>query len=102
MAYCFLDYKNAIKQLPVIAANKALKLQALVDFDDKGTKRVAGDEWQVEGPCTYYPRPECKQISTVEPMVITYGTALMLSAKRDLKDRNGKDRVTGKQLPSVE
>lgn len=82
-------------KLPVIQAGKALKLQALVDFEDKGVMRVAGDRWQVKGPCTFYPKVECKVLGEVEPTIILQNTALHLKAKIDLVDQNGNQRVTG-------
>ncbi|XP_057307878.1 major vault protein-like [Hydractinia symbiolongicarpus] len=91
------NYKMAIIKLPVVPSCKALKLQALVSFDDNGVERVAGEEWQIEGPRTYYPRPECKNLGIVEPCVILLGTALRLKAKQDLVDKNGKERMTGEE-----
>ena len=41
------DFSGAIKKLPVIPAGNAFKVQANVDFNDEGVKRVAGEEWQV-------------------------------------------------------
>ena len=76
-------------------ASKALRLEALVDFDDNGVMRVAGDRWQIKGPCTYYPKPECKMVGDVDPTVILENTALHLRAKIDLVDQNGTQRVTG-------
>ena len=42
----------------MIASNHGLKLRALVDFEDEGEKRIAGDEWQLKGPLTYHPKAE--------------------------------------------
>ena len=57
-----LAYKSAIKKLPVIPPNHGLKLRALVGFEDANGKRTAGDEWQLEGPLTYYPKPEAVSV----------------------------------------
>lgn len=77
-------------------AGKALKLEALQDFtDDKDVPRIAGDEWQIEGPCTYFPRPEVKSSGRVDSVVVSYMEALHLRAKRDLVDKTGNKRVTG-------
>ena len=84
--------------MPIIQYGNALKVQALVDFKDGKTQRVSGEEWHIEGPCTYYPRPECKEKGTVKSIVINYGMALRLQAQRDLVDKNGKFRVTGLYL----
>lgn len=91
------DYKGCIKKLPVVLHGTALKVQALVDFHDGKVQRAAGEEWHVEGPCTYYPCPECKEKDTVISIVINYGMALRLQAQRDLLDKNGKFRVTGEE-----
>ena len=43
--------KQVVTQLKVVPANTALRLRAVLDFqEDDGTKRVAGDEWLFEGP----------------------------------------------------
>lgn len=39
----------SVTRLKVVPANSALRLHARLDFDDDGTKRVAGDEWLFEG-----------------------------------------------------
>jgi major vault protein len=33
-----------------IPANSALRLKAVLDFDDNGEQRQVGDEWMFEGP----------------------------------------------------
>jgi len=44
---CFQD----VTPLQIVYPDTALRLQALLDFDDAdGGKRVAGDEWLFEGP----------------------------------------------------
>ena len=42
--------KQAVTPLKIVAANSALRLRAILDFEDDGEKRVAGDEWLFEGP----------------------------------------------------
>ena len=60
----YLDYKSAIHPLPVIRSDHGLHLKALVDIekDESGTRRRAGDEWQLRGPITYVPRPEVVRV----------------------------------------
>lgn len=36
--------------LKYVAANSGLRMKALLDFDDNGEQRKAGDEWLFEGP----------------------------------------------------
>lgn len=43
--------KQPVTPLKVVPANTALRLKAVLDFEDpSGEKRVAGDEWLFEGP----------------------------------------------------
>lgn len=42
---------QAVTQLKVVPANSALRLRAILDFEENdGTRRIAGDEWLFEGP----------------------------------------------------
>eukprot|EP00112_Aurelia_sp_Birch-Aquarium-sp1_P016580 Seg3777.2 transcript_id=Seg3777.2/GoldUCD/mRNA.D3Y31 product="Major vault protein" protein_id=Seg3777.2/GoldUCD/D3Y31 len=91
------NHRNAIKKLPVIPAKHGLKLRALVDFESESEKRIAGDEWQLEGPMTYYPKPEVEIIENVTPHIIQHDQAVRLRAKQDLKDHKGVQRVTGEE-----
>ena len=54
------SYDRAIHKLPVVFANHAIHLRALVDLpeDKDGHAHKAGDEWQLKGPLTYIPQPE--------------------------------------------
>ena len=43
--------KQVVTQLKVVLANTALRLKAVLDFEQEdGNTRVAGDEWLFEGP----------------------------------------------------
>ena len=33
-----------------------------IEKDESGTRRRAGDEWQLRGPITYVPRPEVVRV----------------------------------------
>ncbi|ESO90246.1 hypothetical protein LOTGIDRAFT_123412 [Lottia gigantea] len=91
------DYSSAIKPLPVIPANHALSVTALVDHDDGGVVRRAGDMWHIEGPITYIPTVEAEINKIVEPVVIKMDQVLRLSAKQDCIDSSGRRRVTGEE-----
>ena len=53
------DYSKALQRMPIVPADCALRLRALVDHTNSRGKRViAGHMWQVEGPMTYVPQPE--------------------------------------------
>ncbi|XP_059155439.1 major vault protein-like [Physella acuta] len=91
------DYSPAIKKLPVVKANFAIRLVAVIDHDDEGTPRQAGDRWQLRGPLTYKPRPEVDIEKIIEPTIIKTGQVLKLRAIQDTTDSNGKSRVTGEE-----
>ncbi|CAF3424743.1 unnamed protein product [Rotaria sp. Silwood1] len=87
--------KQAATLLKYVAANSALRLKAVLDFDDNGEQRKAGDEWLFEGPGTYIPRKEVSVEEHIAATVIGPNQALRLSAKKELIDRMGQRRVAG-------
>ncbi|XP_048766942.2 major vault protein-like [Ostrea edulis] len=91
------DYSIAIKPLPVIHANHAIRLVANVDFEDAHGKHKAGEKWQLEGPLTYRPQPEAEVEDIINPVVIKQGESLKLKALQDLTDRFGRKRLTGEE-----
>lgn len=51
--YCtFFNFFQAVTALKVVPANSALRIRAILDFDDGDVRRTAGDEWLFEGPGT--------------------------------------------------
>ena len=52
------DYQKAIQKLPVVPVNHGIKLKAVLDCEDEAGPHQAGEEWQLNGPRTYIPRPE--------------------------------------------
>jgi len=71
--------KQSVTPLRVVAANCALRIMAILDFehtfkevdkDGKATsvkrQRIAGDEWLFEGPGTYIPRKEEKVVEDLK------------------------------------
>ena len=91
--------KGGVTPLRVVQANTALRLRAMLDFDDQqaGKKRIAGDEWLFEGPGTYIPRKEVEIEETIRATVIKPNQALKLRARRETDDRSGHPRVTGEE-----
>ena len=82
----------------MVAANSALRLRAVLDFeDDDNDKRIAGDEWLFEGPGTYIPRKEVVVEETVRATVIRPNQAIRLRARKETIDRQGVARVTGEE-----
>eukprot|EP01061_Rhynchopus_euleeides_P015169 TRINITY_DN259_c0_g2_i2.p1 TRINITY_DN259_c0_g2~~TRINITY_DN259_c0_g2_i2.p1 ORF type:complete len:907 (+),score=495.19 TRINITY_DN259_c0_g2_i2:65-2785(+) len=101
--------------LQVLDQITALRLKALRDFEDEvdGSKipRVAGDEWMVCGPCTYYPHICREVVQTVKAQFVNVNEALKLTAINTFTDRTGVERKVGAQwlwtqtgafLPSVD
>mmetsp|Transcript_8465 Transcript_8465/g.21375 ORF Transcript_8465/g.21375 Transcript_8465/m.21375 type:complete len:876 (+) Transcript_8465:195-2822(+) len=86
-----------ISPLVVVVANQALLLNAVRDFTDDTTKRVAGDEWLFRGPATYYPRTEVVVKETVAAKIIKDNQALRLRARKACKDHKGVDRRAGEE-----
>uniref|UniRef100_UPI0039807BAA hypothetical protein n=1 Tax=Salmonella sp. s51228 TaxID=3159652 RepID=UPI0039807BAA len=90
--------KQAITQLKIVHANTALRLRAVLDFEDKTYgKRIAGDEWLFEGPGTYIPRKEVEIDETIRAAVIKPHHALKLRARKETQDREDNYRVTGEE-----
>lgn len=90
--------KQTVTPLKVIPANSALRLKAVLDFeDDDKVKRIAGDEWLFEGPGTYFPRKEVTVEEQIRATIIKPNQAIRLRARKECKDRSGTDRVTGEE-----
>ncbi|KAE8577762.1 hypothetical protein XENTR_v10023042 [Xenopus tropicalis] len=88
---------QGITPLTVVLANTALHLKALLDLEEESGKFVAGDEWLFEGPGTYIPRKEVEVVETIQASVIRHNQAIRLRARKECKDREGRDRVTGEE-----
>eukprot|EP00123_Amoebidium_parasiticum_P013593 comp22047_c0_seq1/m.32042 comp22047_c0_seq1/g.32042 ORF comp22047_c0_seq1/g.32042 comp22047_c0_seq1/m.32042 type:complete len:861 (-) comp22047_c0_seq1:298-2880(-) len=85
-----------LTKLAIVAANVALRLRAVLDFQDaKGVVRVAGDEWLFEGPGTYIPHVNEEVVERVLATVIRPNQALKLRARKDCTGRDGQAHVTG-------
>ena len=90
--------KQNITPLKIISANSALRLKAILDFEDENSvKRIAGDEWLFEGPGTYIPRKEESVEEKINALVIKPNQAIKLRARKEFSDRNGIKRVTGEE-----
>lgn len=90
--------KQVVTPLKVVAPNSALRLRAILDFEDEtGEKRTAGDEWLFEGPGTYIPRKEVVVEETIRASVIGPNQAIRLRARKECMDRSGTTRVTGEE-----
>ncbi|XP_014662129.1 PREDICTED: major vault protein-like [Priapulus caudatus] len=91
--------KQPVSPLTVVIANKALRLRAIIDFedDDSSEKRLAGDEWLFEGPGTYIPRKEVVVEEPVSAVIVKPNQAIRLRARKETKDRSGVDRVSGEE-----
>uniref|UniRef100_A0A674NWK3 Major vault protein n=1 Tax=Takifugu rubripes TaxID=31033 RepID=A0A674NWK3_TAKRU len=87
-----------VTPLQIVYPDTALRLQALLDFQEEGgEKRVAGDEWLFEGPGTYIPRKEVVVLETIKATVIRENQAIRLRARKEGVDRGAVHRVTGEE-----
>ncbi|KAG7492232.1 hypothetical protein MATL_G00011610 [Megalops atlanticus] len=92
------EIQQDVTALQIVYPDAALRLQALLDFEEEGgEKRVAGDEWLFEGPGTYIPRKEVAVLETVKATVIRDNQAIRLRARKEGLDRGGVRRVTGEE-----
>ena len=83
----------------VISETQALKLEAAQQFydDREGVERVAGDNWLLPGPVTYFPRIEERISQVVDSQLIAPNSALRIIAINDCKDFEGKNRRAGEE-----
>eukprot|EP00299_Pterocystis_sp_00344_P018641 c9301_g1_i1.p1 GENE.c9301_g1_i1~~c9301_g1_i1.p1 ORF type:complete len:847 (-),score=185.09 c9301_g1_i1:53-2536(-) len=88
-----------VTPLQVLPPNRALHLRSIRDFVDPDSKkkRQAGDEWLLEGPCTYIPRVDVEIVATINAIILGPNQALLLRAKREFVDRQGKTRKAGEE-----
>ncbi|XP_053299815.1 major vault protein isoform X1 [Pleuronectes platessa] len=92
------EVQQEVTALQIVYPDTALRLQALLDFEEQGgEKRVAGDEWLFEGPGTYIPRKEVAVLETIKATVIRENQAIRLRARKVGVDRGGVRRVTGEE-----
>jgi len=102
--------KMSVTPLRVVAANCALRITAILDFDHTAKEvgsdgkvnsvkrqRIAGDEWLFEGPGTYIPRKEEKVLEDIRAVTCHANQAIRLRARKETVDRDGNDRVTGEE-----
>ncbi|XP_059204719.1 major vault protein [Centropristis striata] len=92
------ELQQNVTALQIVFPDTALRLQALLDFQQEGgEKHVAGDEWLFEGPGTYIPRKEVAVLETIKATVIRENQAIRLRARKEGVDRGGVRRVTGEE-----
>ncbi|TRY95639.1 hypothetical protein DNTS_017843 [Danionella cerebrum] len=86
------EIQKDVTPLQIVYPDTALRLQALLDFEDAaGEKKVAGDEWLFEGPGTYIPRKEVAVLEVIKATVIQENQAIRLRARKEGLDRNGEE-----------
>jgi len=86
-----------VSPLQVIAANAALRLRAIRDFEDDKAHISAGDEWLFPGPATYFPSVNVSVVEVVRSTIIKQNEALRIRARRKMTDRNGNERQSGEE-----
>uniref|UniRef100_A0A4W5PM66 Major vault protein n=1 Tax=Hucho hucho TaxID=62062 RepID=A0A4W5PM66_9TELE len=88
-----------VTALQIVYPDTALRLQALLDFEDVGgEKRVAGDEWLFEGPGEFSGLMMILTTCLNELMFFFHSQkALHVRALRPFRDAGGRDRRTGEE-----
>jgi len=87
-----------ISQLLVVEKNQAIKLKASREFtEEDGSTRMAGDEWLLHGPITYFPRIEVAVEELLEAAIIEHSQALRIRAKAQMCDSKGVQRCAGEE-----
>lgn len=82
----------------IVKQNEALKIRARFDcVDNKGNKRVAGEQWLVRQSGAYLPDVHEEVLGTVAAVVLTPTTALHLVATNTFTDVFGKNRKAGEE-----
>uniref|UniRef100_A0A0B7A6U1 Major vault protein n=3 Tax=Arion vulgaris TaxID=1028688 RepID=A0A0B7A6U1_9EUPU len=89
--------KQPVTALKIVPANSALRIRAILEFEDGDETRTAGDEWLFEGPGTYIPRKECSVEETIRATIIGPNQAIRLRARKECNDRDKNPRVTGEE-----
>uniref|UniRef100_A0A673BLD6 Major vault protein n=1 Tax=Sphaeramia orbicularis TaxID=375764 RepID=A0A673BLD6_9TELE len=88
------EVQQDVTPLQIVFPDTALRLQALLDFqEDGGERRVAGDE--VAGPTS--PGRRVVVLETIKATVIRENQAIRLRARKEGVDRGGVRRVTGEE-----
>jgi len=86
-----------VEPLRVVAANSALRLTCVREFKQGEVTRTPGEEWLFPGPATYIPRVEVRDSSPVRAAIVKPGEALVVRARKEMKDRNGISRKAGEE-----
>uniref|UniRef100_A0A9J8D9F2 Major vault protein n=1 Tax=Cyprinus carpio carpio TaxID=630221 RepID=A0A9J8D9F2_CYPCA len=88
--------KQDVTPLQIVYPDTALRLQALLDFEEEGgEKRVAGDEWLKVG--AYLPGAHEEVVDIVNAFILTDKNALHVRALRLFRDAGGRERRTGEE-----
>ncbi|WAR20713.1 MVP-like protein [Mya arenaria] len=91
-------YKSAIKPQPVVRAGQAIRVEAVYDHtDEDDEERLACEQWQIPGPCLFYPTPNMKMVDIIDPIIIKTGMAVKVRAQQGFTDDEGRERVTGEE-----
>ena len=86
-----------VTPLQVVAADSALRLRCIRDFEDETGKHVAGDEWLFNGPGTYLPKIELQVAEVIKATVIAPNQGVKLRARKATKDVNNVARRAGEE-----
>ena len=91
------ESSGQIGKLTTVPRNYSIKLEALRDFNDAKSKRVAGDQWLEKGPIIYIPRVEVDIVKIVKPWILKTDQAIKVRALKATKDYKGVERKAGEE-----
>lgn len=89
-----------VTPLQVLTALEAIRVTAIadhIDGMDGKTRRIAGDEWIINGPVTVKPHVDVQLLEKIAAVSVSEASCLILRAERDFTDRFGTPRKAGEQ-----
>lgn len=96
--YPYEEMYQDMKQFIQLRDNEALLVRATRPFLDEregSNERFVDDEYLYRGPGTYIPRVEETVVSKIEALIVLQNNALLVGAKKDTVDDEGKIRKAG-------
>jgi major vault protein len=99
--YPYEELYQEVKSFVFLKDNEALILQAVRPFIDEredNKQRFIDDEYIFKGPGNYIPRIEESVKSRIEAIIVLPNNALLIKAKKDTVDGNGKERKAGETV----
>lgn len=101
--YPYEEIHKDLTEFYILKDSDALVLRAVRPFKDDrfdNKERFVGDEYFFKGPGTYIPRIEEEVSSKREAFLVLPNNGIVLKARRDVDDVEGKHRKAGETVRS--